>query len=224
MARIGKAVDKIAAGFQHFDNIAGNGSGTDRQVTARQSLGHRHHVGREAKGLVTEPFARAAKAADYLVRHQQDAVFAADRLHLLPISGRRDDHPARALHRFANKGGDIFRPHGQDPLFDRSGAIMRELRRVFAKSFAKPVWLAHMLHPRHGQIALFVHELHAAQAHPRHGGSVIGIPAADEDLAFGFALQLPVMAHHAEHGVIGFRSAGVEEDVPQFVAGIWGGM
>src|SRR3546814_6088843 len=50
--------------------------------------------------------------------------------------------------------------------------------------------------------------LHPAEQHARDGRTMIGVPAADEDGALGLALELPIMAHHAEDGVVRFAEIG----------------
>ena len=48
---------------------------------------------------------------------------------------------------------------------------------------------------------------------------MIGIVTTDEDGAIGFALGLPIMADHAENGVVGFGPRIVEEDIRQAAVG-----
>src|SRR3546814_10786596 len=51
--RIGKAMDEIAASFEHLDDMARNRGGGDRQIARRQPLRHRHQIGGEAHRFVT---------------------------------------------------------------------------------------------------------------------------------------------------------------------------
>ena len=219
VARICIAMDEfLARGAQGVDNRARHAGGRNRQIARRQALGHRHDIGADAEMLKPEPFAQAAKAADHFIADQQDAIFAADRLDRLPISGGRDDHAARALHRFANERGNVFGADRQDAVLDRLRRARAEGHRVFAKAVAERIGLHHMLDARDRQAALNMHEFHAAQARRRDGRSVIGVVAADEHRALGLTLQRPVCAHQAEHGVVGFRPAVVEEHVRQITA------
>jgi len=66
---------------------------------------------------------------------------------------------------------------------------------------------------RDRQPALGVHAGHAAERGPGHGRAVVGVVAADEDLALRLAEQVPVAAHHAHHGVVALRAGAGEEDV-----------
>src|SRR3546814_5098874 len=67
------------------------------------------------------PVAGATEAADHLVGDQQDAVLAADPLDLGKIARRRHDHPAGALDRLGDEGGDPLRPDLADPLLPGLG-------------------------------------------------------------------------------------------------------
>src|SRR3546814_19463937 len=49
--RIGKAMDEIAASFEHLDDMARNLGGGDRQIARRQPLRNRHKIGVEANRL-----------------------------------------------------------------------------------------------------------------------------------------------------------------------------
>ncbi|MCY1271016.1 hypothetical protein D9M70_195650 [compost metagenome] len=55
--------------------------------------------------------------------------------------------------------------------------------------------------------------LHAAEADTGHGGAVVAVPAADDDFLLWLALGRPVVADHAQHGVVGFRAGAGEEHV-----------
>ena len=66
-----------------------------------------------------------------------------------------------------------------------------------------------MLDASHRQYAgsresLAMHRLHTAHADARNRRAMIGIVAADDDGSAMFALHLPIMADHAQDGVIGF--------------------
>ena len=53
---------------------------------------------------------------------------------------------------------------------------------------------------------LLVHLRHATQAAAGHGAAVIGVLARDDDAARGLLDQVPVAAHHLDHGVDGLGS------------------
>ncbi|MCY1421770.1 hypothetical protein D9M71_374340 [compost metagenome] len=63
------------------------------------------------------------------------------------------------------------------------------------------------------QVALLVHRLHPAQAGAGHGGAVVAVDAADDDLLLGLALERPVVAHQAQHGVVAFGAGTGKEHV-----------
>ena len=65
----------------------------------------------------------------------------------------------------------------------------------------EPVGLVDVLDAGHGQQALLVHELHAAQAGAGNGAAVVAVPAADDDVALRLPFQLPVAAHQPDDGV-----------------------
>jgi len=63
-----------------------------------------------------------------------------------------------------------------------------------------------MLDAGNRQIALNMHVGHAAKACPGHGRAVIGVPAADKDLALRLALEGPIVPHQTKDRVIGLRA------------------
>ncbi len=167
--------------------------------------------------------AGAAKAADHLIAYQQDAIFAADRLNLRPIIGGRNDDAARALYRFADESRDIFGANFQDFRFNGFGASRAEIFDAHIAPFIIPIRLAHMFDTGQRQDAgrgeaLTMHRLHSAHADPRQRRSVIGVVPADENGPARLALDLPIMAHQPQDGVVGFRARAVEKDVRQAAA------
>ncbi len=219
MARVSEAVDEIAAGFEDIDNLRRYRARRNWQVSRRQPLGHRDHVGLDAHRFMAPHIARPAKAADDFIADEQDAVFAADRLNRWPIIGRRDDDAARALNWFTNKRRDVFGADAEDALLNRIGADKAESLLRHALALIIPVGLADMLDAGDGEIALRVHEFHAAKADARNSRSVVGVVAADEDFAVWLALGRPIMAHHAENCVIRLGTAGIEKHMRQAVLG-----
>src|SRR6202008_1624516 len=103
-----------------------------RLVAGVDALRGRHQVRLDPEGLAAEPPAGAAESADHLVRDQQDPVFAADALDLRPVAGRRDDHAARALDRFADEGRD---PPGPDFLVYLLGPALGPEAGALAMNF-----------------------------------------------------------------------------------------
>ena len=63
--------------LERLEDLALHGGGGERQVGARDALGHRHYVRLDAVVLVAETPARAAETADHLVHDEQDAVLPA---------------------------------------------------------------------------------------------------------------------------------------------------
>jgi len=82
-----------------------------------------------------------------------------------------------------------------------------------ALSLTEVIGLVDVDYARNGQAALGVHPLHAAQTGPRHGGAVVGVVAADDHLLVRLPLAGPVVAHHAQHGVVALGTRAGEEDV-----------
>ena len=73
-----------------------------------------------------------------------------------------------------------------------------------------------MLYASHWQYAwcwkaLAMHHLHAAHADACDRRAMIGIMAADHDRAAMLALNLPIMADHAQNRVIGFGAGAVKK-------------
>ncbi|SBV32890.1 protein of unknown function [uncultured Sphingopyxis sp.] len=219
MPRVSEAMDEIAAGLEHLDDRCRDRRRRDRQIARRQPLRHRHQVGGKAHGFMAPHAARASEAANHFVGDDEQAIFAGDGLDLGPIALGRDDHAAGALHGFADEGGAIFGADLEDLVLDRGHAGVAEGFLAHPLPFAVGIGLADMLDAGDRQVALRVHRLHPAERNARDGRTVIGVPAADEDGALRLALQLPIMAHHTEDGVVRLAARGVEEDVRQAVSG-----
>ena len=153
--------------------------------------------------------AQAAEGANHLVADQQNAVLVDDALDLGPVSGRGNDHAARALHRLADKGRDFLRPEFQDALLQPPCCADAEIGLALSRQrVLKMVGLLDVADIGDGQVALRMHPAHAAQRGPSHGAAVVGVLAADDDLALRLAQQIPVAAHHAHVGVVALAAAG----------------
>ncbi|MNQ47493.1 hypothetical protein D3C85_613380 [compost metagenome] len=184
-----------------------------RQIAAGQALGDRHQVRFQAVVLAAEPLAGAPEAADHLVDDEQDGVFGEDLAHLRPVAVRRDDHPAGALDRLGDEGGDILLADLEDLLLQLVRGPLAEGLRIHRAAFAVPVGLGDVLDAGDRQVALLVHRLHPAEAGAGHGGAVVAVDAADDHLLLWLALDRPVVAHQAQHGVVGLRAGAGEEHV-----------
>ncbi len=126
---------------------------------------------------MSEPVAQPAEAADDLVADEQDAVFAANGLDPRPIAVGWDNHAAGALDRFADEGGDVLRPDGQDAVFQRLRYALGERIRTFAETLTEKIRLQHMFDAGNRQITLDMHEAHPAQRGRGDGRAMIGILA-----------------------------------------------
>ena len=187
---------------------------TQGHVATGDAFGKGHQIGLVAHLLVGEPCAQTTKGTNHLVADQQDAELVDDALNLGPIAGWRDDDAARALHRFTNEGGHFvsayFENFGLELACHADTEIMLRLAR---QGIFKMVGLVDVNDARDGQVALLVHALHAAQGGAANGGAVVTVVARDDDLAFWLAQAGPVMAHHADVGVVAFRAGTGEEHV-----------
>ena len=123
--------------------------------------------------LEAEPAAQAAEAANDLVGDQQDAVLAANGLDLFPVARGWDDDAAGALHRLADECRHVLRAHLQDARFDGRGSSRAKTFLILAEAVAEPIRLHHMLDAGDRQVALRVHQLHAAEAGRGDGGTVV---------------------------------------------------
>ena len=125
-------------------------------------------MGLDAKGFAAKPVAGAAKAGDDLISNQEDAIFVDDALNFGPIGRRGNDHPARTLHRLADKGRDVFNAQLQDHRFQLAGA---QQAKVFGRHIAAllpPVGLADM-HDARDLAAMGMDARHATQRPAAHG-------------------------------------------------------
>ena len=64
-----------------------------------------------------------------------------------------------------------------------------------------------------------MHIGHAAQAGAGDGGAVVAVNPADDHLLVRLPLDRPVMTHHAQHGVIAFRTRTGEEHMVHALRG-----
>ena len=81
----------------------GDDDGTERNVARADSLRTRDQVGREAVALAAEPAAETPESRDHLVRDQEDAALAADRLDRGPVPVWRGDGAAGADQRLTDE-------------------------------------------------------------------------------------------------------------------------
>ncbi len=215
MAGVGEAVIEIAALLdQHLGHTVAHQHPAQRQVARSHALGEGDEVGFgvDVRVLAAEPVPQATEAADDFIGDQQQAVLVADALNLGPIAGRRNDDPARALHRLADEGGHLVGAHfenlGLQPTCGAQAEVVRALARL---AVLQLVGLVDVGDARQWQVALFVHAAHAAQRGAAQRAAVIGVVAADDRLALRLAHQIPITAHQADDGVVAF-GAGVGEE------------
>ena len=101
-----------------------------RGDAARQRLGARQDVGRDARVLVGEPLARAAHAGLDLVEDQEHAAAIAELAQAREVVGRRDVDPALALDRLDQDRGRLVVEH----LGDRVEVVVGHVREARAPS------------------------------------------------------------------------------------------
>src|SRR5690606_41763042 len=111
---------------------------------------------------------------------------------LRPVGGGRHDDPASALDGLGNEGGHLVGTDLENFLFELPGCPQAELVLVHVAAFAVPVRPGDMHYAGNGQVALFVHRCHAAQAGAGHRGAVVAVDAANDGLAVWLALPIPV--------------------------------
>ena len=97
--------------------------------------------------------------------------------------------------------------------FQLAGTGQTELVARSCLSLTEVIGLVDVYYARNGQAALGVHPPSCPQTGPRHGGAVIGIVAADDHPFVRLSLAGPVVAHHAQHGVVALGTRAGEEDV-----------
>ncbi|VBJ00879.1 Uncharacterised protein [Burkholderia pseudomallei] len=188
---------------------------THRHVTARQALGERHQVGREAEVLVREPFAGAPEAADHFVGDEQHVVLAADPLDLRPVRRRRKDHAARSLERLADEGRDVLRAELENLRFELSRALEAErLGRLPLARFAEVIGLIDVDDVLDLRGHLLVHVAHAAERRTRDRRAVVAVSARNDELLLRAVLRAPVLMRDAQHRVVALGAAvAIEEAV-----------
>ena len=197
---------EIAALIQHRHHFVAHDQAAHRDVARGQALGDGHHVRLEVVEITAEPLAGATKTTNHFIGHEQDVVLGQDFLDAWPVGGWRHNHTARALDRLGNKGTDSVDAQFEDFFFELIGRPDTELFRGHIATFTEPVRLRDVGNARNRQIALFVHVGHAAQAGTGHGRTVVAVFAADDGLFIRLALDRPVMANHAQHGVVALRA------------------
>ena len=142
-------------------------------------------------------------------------MLVADALDFGPVGAGRHNHAARALNGFPDEGRHAVSAQFQDLRLQLAGAGQAEILGRHVAALVEPIGLVDVFDPRNGQAALRVHPRHAAQAAAAHGRAVIAVLAADDHRFFRLALQRPVMAHHADVGVICLGPGPGEEHMVQ---------
>nr|GFD20810.1 hypothetical protein [Tanacetum cinerariifolium] len=148
---------------------------------------------------------------NHLIGDEQDVVFGEDLFDLRPVGVRRNDHTARALDRLGDERADVVFANFENFLFQLFGRPDAERVRGHVTAFTKPVRLRDVDDARDRQVALFMHVRHAAQTRARHGGAVVAVDAADDDLLVRLALDRPVVTDHAQYGVVAFGTGTGEK-------------
>ena len=193
---------------QHLGDPVAHHDAAQRDVAAGDCLGKRHQIGLVAKFFIRKPVTQAAKGANDLVADQQNAVFVHNALNFGPVGGRWNDDTARPLNRLGNERGNFVGTQRQNLFFEpASGTQSKCIGRFSRQTVLKEVRLLNVGDVRNGQITLRVHAAHAAQRGPGHGAAVVGVFAADDDLALRLAQQIPITTHHAHVGIIALAAA-----------------
>src|SRR5210317_1234544 len=120
-------------------------------------------MGANVQGFGPKPISCTAKATNNLISDQQNTVMVADALDFGPISVWRNDHAARPLDRFGDKGGDTIGAQLLDRLFQLGSAGATEIFGGHIAPFAPPIGLIDMMDVRDWHAALFVHRTHPAK-------------------------------------------------------------
>ena len=102
----------------------------ERQVSARDRLGERHQVGRDAVVVGGEPRAEPAEAGDHLVEDQQRAALVAQLPQTLQIALGGREHAAGADHRLGHDRRDPLRAVVGDGVAHRREAVAVDLEEV----------------------------------------------------------------------------------------------
>ena len=216
MTGVGIAVIEFATFFdQHFGDAITDQYAAKRNITRGHAFGKGDQIGFEAHGFAAEPCTEATEAANHFVRNNQHAVFIANALDFRPVGFRWNDDAARALHRFADKGGHFVRPDFEDFFFEPAGSDDAEFVFGYAQFHAvfTVVRLFNVDDTGNRQIALFVHAGHTAERRAGDGRAVVGIFTADDGFALFLPFDVPVAAHHTQIGVVRFRARAAVKHV-----------
>jgi len=157
--------------------------GGQRHIRRRQLFAQRHDIGGEAILFTAERRAQPPKAADHLIRHHKDIVFAAQRLDPLPIAIGRRHHTARPHQRLADEGSNGFRAFAQNHLFGLGNQAGAERCLILARR-AKPIEMraGQVMHRNRWQIEIAVVARQPGQRPRRNGDPVISLDPAEEFL------------------------------------------
>ena len=215
MARVRESMVEVAARREHRGDAVRDHHTADRQIAGRHALGHHEQIRLETVVLRRKPVSCAAEPGDHLVDDEQDSVLRADATNFRPVARRRHDDAARTLDRFADERRDVGGANGFDPPLEITRALDAELIRGEIAAIVEVVRLRDVLDARNRQTTLLVHVRHAAEARAAHRAAVVRIFTADDHGAVRLPQNVPVMPHHADHGVVGFGSRTGEEDVIQ---------
>ena len=184
----------------------------DGQIGRGQRLGDGDDVGLQPVGLAAEHVARAPETADDLVGDEQDVVLLQDRLDLVEICGRRQQHAARAHDRLGDEGRDRLRPFLLDQRLQARGHAAGELLLALAGlAEAVVVGAVGMDDVGDRQVEILVDRRQPGHRSGRHRDAVIAADPADDLLLLRPAQRIVHVPHHLDDGVVGLRARVAEE-------------
>ena len=129
-----------------------------------------------------------------------------DRLDALEVARRRNDHPAGALHRFGDEGGDGVGAIALDQVLELLGQALDEGALALAgQAVTVEVRRADAQHAGQRQIEVAMHHGQPRQRCGRQRHAVVALVPADDLLLGRPAARVVVVAHELERRVVGFR-------------------
>ena len=207
MAGIGHAMRERAVALAALDQAVvdglGDQGGRDRHVGARERLGHGHDVGFDAVGVAAEHLAGPPETGDDLVGHHQDVVLLEHCLDLCEVAGRRNDHPARTLHRLGEEGSDGVGALAGDDGFEVGDQPIDHLFVGLARmGRVIEAWAAGAQHACDRQVEVGMVVGQAGEACRHDGDAVIAALACNQLFLLGFAKRIEVVPDHLDRGIV----------------------
>ena len=216
---VGVAVGELgASGLRlrdHVVDLVGQQRGRQGRVARGEALGGVDDVGLDAEHVLAgEEVAQPAEGGDHLVGDVEDPELAAGLAHGGQVSGRRDQHPARAHDRLREERGHVLRADLVDLGPELRDQMVCVLLRRHLIGAAVQVGARHSGDERLADdVEADVVVSHPGERHGQVAGAVVAVDPGDDGLLVRLAEAVEVEVDDPHRAVVGVGARQPEEGV-----------